>query len=294
MNIQSLSICVPTDNKCVNRCKFCVSRLHENPYENRYHNKRMGFKFNVDEQDYSKRLRFSRDNGCNTVILTGTGEPIQNKGFLRTFARLNALLPSPFLWIEIQTTGIMLDKENLAFLRRDIGVNTISLSVSDLFDDENNADIIGILPGLRFNLKELCELIKKYGFNLRLSLNLVKSYEKPGFLDIIRKAKELGADQITFRKLYDTNGKHETIDTWINENKIGDPYVEYFKKMIKSTGRALTVLPFGAIKYSVDGISVVVDEDCMAENIKDTFKYLVLRENCKLYSDWSDKGSLIF
>jgi hypothetical protein len=254
----------------------------------------MGFKFNVDEQDYMKRLRFSMDNGCNTVILTGTGEPLQNKGFLRTFSRLNALLPSPFLWIEIQTTGVMLDKENLAFLRRDIGVNTISLSISDLFNDENNADIIGIVPRLRFNLTELCALIKKYGFNLRLSLNMIKNYGDHGYYDIIRKAKELGADQITFRKLYNTHGEHETIDTWVDINKVDDIFLDYIKRLIKTTGKALNVLPFGAIKYSVEGISVVIDEDCMGENIKDTFKYLVLRENCKLYSDWADKGSLIF
>jgi len=35
MKIQSLSIVVPTHNKCVNKCKFCVSRTHTNPYVDR-------------------------------------------------------------------------------------------------------------------------------------------------------------------------------------------------------------------------------------------------------------------
>ena len=32
MNIQSLSIVVPTHG-CMNQCKFCVSRMHKEEYE---------------------------------------------------------------------------------------------------------------------------------------------------------------------------------------------------------------------------------------------------------------------
>jgi hypothetical protein len=32
----------------------------------------------------------------------------------------------------------------------------------------------------------------------------------------------------------------------------------------------------------------------MNEEIKDTYKYLILRENGKLYSKWETKASLIF
>jgi len=293
MKIQSLSVCVPTDNKCVNSCKFCVSRLHTNPYENLFNKHQNCFKAD-DELDYSKRLRFARDNGCNTVILTGTGEPIQNKPFLETFSKLNEALPSPFLWVEIQTSGVMLDIENLSFLRRKIGVNTISLSVSDIFSDEHNAEVVGIAPKLQFNLDKLCKDIKLMGFNLRLSLNLIDTYSHYTVEDIFRRVEELGADQVTFRKLYNSGGEHEEIDTWIIENGLDDISIDYIKDYITKKGTALNVLPFGATKYSVNGISTVVDEDCMAETVKDTFKYLVLRENCKLYSDWSDKGSLIF
>ena len=35
MKIQSLSIVVPTKNHCVNKCAFCVSRTHTNPYEDK-------------------------------------------------------------------------------------------------------------------------------------------------------------------------------------------------------------------------------------------------------------------
>ena len=49
------------------------------------------------------------------------------------------------------------------------------------------------------------------------------------------------------------------------------------------------------ISYSVMGMSTVVDEDCMAKNEeKQSWKYLILRPNCKLYTQWDDKGSLLF
>ena len=115
MEIQSLSICVPTKG-CVNNCKFCVSRMHENEYKNFY-----------NKIEIKKRMQFARDNGCNTLIFTGTGEPLQNTYYLKKIAEINNELPSPFVWIEFQTSGVMLDLENLNFLK-EIGITTISLS----------------------------------------------------------------------------------------------------------------------------------------------------------------------
>jgi len=41
-------------------------------------------------------------------------------------------------------------------------------------------------------------------------------------------------------------------------------------------------------------MSVVVDDDCMSTADKEDIKYLILRENCKLYTKWDDGGSLLF
>jgi len=143
MNIQSLSIVVPT-KKCVNNCPFCVSKTHDNDYENQSCNPRF-------EENYIERLEFAKDNGTNTIILTGTGEALQNKKFLRKFAEWNKKLHKSFYIIELQTTGVFLDNETLSFLRDEIKVKTISLSVSDLFDDENNLNIIGVAKHLNKN-----------------------------------------------------------------------------------------------------------------------------------------------
>lgn len=46
MNIQTISIVVPTKG-CVNQCPFCVSRMHENNYENSF-----------DEFQMTKRIKW--------------------------------------------------------------------------------------------------------------------------------------------------------------------------------------------------------------------------------------------
>ena len=98
MDIQSLSIRVPTQNRCVNNCEFCVSRTHTNPYTDRI-NKVVHNNMDIDNiqytqeyVDYYNRLQFARDNGCNVVVLTGTGEPIQNEKFLDFFSEVNSTL----------------------------------------------------------------------------------------------------------------------------------------------------------------------------------------------------------
>jgi MoaA/NifB/PqqE/SkfB family radical SAM enzyme len=302
MKIQSLSVVVPTHNKCVNKCKFCVSRTHTNPYEDRINPEVIRRSFvpdniivmerkKIEYKDYFNRLQFARDNGCNVIVLTGTGEPIQNPKFLDFFSEVNSTLKTPFKSIEMQTTGVMLDAETLVHLR-EIGVTTISFSISNIFDSERNLEIIGCAKKLKFDVFEVIKLVKKYDFNLRLSLNLVNDYDAYTVEQVIERCNELGADQVTFRKLYKSNLNNE-IDQWIEDNAseiFYDDLVEYVKK----NGRFLGVLPFGPSIYDIKEMSICVDDDCMSEQSKETYKYLILRENCKAYFKWETKASLIF
>jgi len=298
MKVQSLSIVVPTHNKCINKCKFCVSRTHTNPYEDRINFTAKEFSEGNDDvvsdieyKDYFNRLQFARDNGCNVVVLTGTGEPVQNMKFIEFFSEVNDTLTTPFKSIEIQTTGVMLNDEKLAHLRK-LGVTTISFSISNIFDNNRNLELIGCVEKLKFDVFEIIKLVKKHDFNLRLSLNLINDYDKYDVTQVINKCKELGADQVTFRKLYKSELNND-IDKWIDENastKFYDELVDY----VKNNGKLLGILPFGATAYDIEEMSICVDSDCMAQESKDTYKYLILRENCRLYTRWETKSSLVF
>ena len=298
MKVQSLSIVVPT-RKCINNCPFCVSKTHESDYDNMISDP-------LFKEDYIERLEYARDLGTNTIILTGTGEALQNKKFLNDFAFFNKSLKKPFYNIELQTTGVLLDDETLEWLRHIIRVKTISLSVSDLFNNESNLDIINVHDKLKFNLVELSKKIKSHGFNLRISLNILDNIEgeldfgnnenRYDFRRLFETLKDMNVDQVTFRKMW--RSKFNTdIDNWIKAyTEKTDIFLTKLGKYLKTNGRFLSKLPFGALQYSLNEISAVIDDDCMDDKDpnKEELKYLILRENAKLYSKWDDKGSLIF
>ena len=316
MNIQTLSIVVPTKG-CVNHCPFCVSRMHDCPYENTF-----------DKVQIEKRIKYAVMNGVNTCIITGTGEALQNYHFLGRLADIFREMNNPFPNVELQTTGVMLqdfdDKIHASTGRpyagyynvgilKELGVNTISLSISDIFFDKLNMDIIGVNEKLRFKLDELIPFLKQNGFNIRLSLNMLKHFDDVTPAGILRRCKELGANQVTFRKMYyDLDKDNFAITTeakWTKENKCSDETLVRLKEYIEGQhytnvagnkkdypgkGTFLYKLPFGGKVYSIEGMSTVMDDDCMSKENNDSLKYIVLRENGKLYCRWDDEGSLIF
>ena len=293
MKIQSLSIVVP-NTKFINNCAFCVGKMHCNAYVNQMDDN-LPF-FDLYLKDYLKRLEFARDNGCNTVMLTGNSEPQQNRKFLTYFGMMMQLMDNPFRWIEMQTTGVMLDQNYLRFLRNHVGVNLISLSVSSLNDQMNRA-IIGAKRSLMPDLDWLCREIKRYDFSLRLSLNLTSEFNQYDILpqNLFEKCKALGADQVTLRVLY-SSGTDTPQDNWIAQNAMSQCGTNKLLDYVRENGRVLGVLPHGAIKYSLKGMCVVIDADCMdkADKTGEDYKYLILQPDCKLYSSWDDPASLIF
>jgi len=241
--------------------------------------------------DFMKRLQFCRDNGCNTLMLTGTVEPQQNMSFLKDFGIMMRLMNNPFPIIEMQTTGVTIDNPKLRFLRNHVGVSTISLSLFS-FNDKENQNCRD--SKLELNIKEFCDAIKLYDFNLRLSLNLTKYFERFTPEQLIISCKILGADQITFRRLYDTNDGSEQSE-WTKQNRATENFEKELLKFFEKQ-TVLRRLEHGPIVRSIDGISTVFDLDCMAKEDKhdDKWKYLIVRPNGKLYSSWDDPASLIF
>lgn len=289
--IQSLSVVVP-NKKCINDCAFCVSKMHPNDCKNQM-DENLPF-FDLYFKDYMKRLEYAKERGVETVMLTGNSEPQQNRKFLMFFGLMMQMMSSPFHKIEMQTTGVGIDRNYLRFLRNHVGVNTISLSISS-FDNEMNNQIIGTKVG-KISLAALCSDIKEYDFNLRLSINLNKlNFSTNGITAdyYFRMAESLKADQITFRVLY-TSGNNTTQDKWIAKHQIDESLKDAIDSYIKDNGRLLEILPFGQKRYSVNGMSVVLDDDCMSTHAKEDLKYLILQPDCKLYSKWDDKASLVF
>ena len=291
MEVQSLSIVIPAT--CPNRCPFCVSHMNK---ENKKF--KMYDQYTLDEySDYliriEHRMEFARDNGTNTLMITSTGEALENMEMVKDIIRMNRALPNPFKWIELQTSGVGLEDAINKDTSYFTDINTISISVVDIFSSTNNADIMKMPKGREVGLDNLIKFLKLNDFNVRVSINLTDIYDDVETDDIFTRLEKLDVDQVTFRKLY-VDGNERKQVKWIFVNDISSNVIERLNAWIKLVGRPLEKLPFGAMKYSVKGISTVFDNDCMNVESKDVLKYLIIRENGKLYSRWDDKGSLIF
>ena len=290
MNIQSFSIVVP-NKECMNKCPYCVSRMvNSNIYPNLMDISHPTYDYNVKE--YMRRMKYVADNGCQTLMLTGTSEPQQNKQFLNTFALIHRLLGKPFTNIEMQTTGVLLDKnpDYLRFLKNFVGVNTMAISLSSL-STEMNSSIIGN----NVDVVKLCHMLLGYGFNIRICCNLTSMFD-PDKNAICKWFKffkeELHADQVTFRQMYASKDSTEQ-NKWISEHAFADKYdLMQYLKMFSPVGETV----YGAEIRHIDGMSVIFDDDCMGKKLKkdNTVKYLILRPNCKLYSSWDTPASLVF
>ena len=294
MNIQSLSVCVPA-KRCINDCKFCCSKMHTADYEDFFTDMHT---YTMYSEDLRKRLEYARENGCNTCMLTGNNEPQQNKEFLRAFSEINKTLRSPFLNIEMQTSGAFIDQPFWDFFKNSVGLTTAAISVACLDDDAINRDMIQTKDA-NLSLKEMCREIKKRNINLRICLNmnddiLVHHDFTPE--NIINLCTELGADQITFRALWSPDATTEQ-GLWIAQHvtQRTHDFIKTLKDDIRANGNYLDTLEYGADRYDYHGFSVVVDEDSMSqEENKNAVKYLILRPNGHLYSKWDSKASLIF
>lgn len=294
MKIQSLSVVVP-NRACINHCASCPSRMHDDHYPILIDENLSDFDFYLN--DYLKRLEYARDNGCNVLMLTGTSEPQQNRKFLLWFGMMMKLMKNPFRNIEMQCTGAMLDDGYIRFLRRHVGLSIMALSVFSL-DMEENMKIINPPKRIQIDPLDTAYKVKQEKMTLRMCLNLTKYFDRYGndpakLFDEMKNTYQ--ADQITLRVLYAGDDERPE-NIWVRENAASEDTVNQIQEYVRTHGTLLGRLPYGALKYGVHGLSVVVDDDCMGKESDDidSYKYLILRPDCRLYSSWDDPASLVF
>ena len=292
MRNKSLFVVVPGET-CINNCAYCPGRIA--PIKGIPCLTEDSVHYSLCRSDYIRRMEFARDNGCNTLIITGKCEPQQSKTFLEKIGMINNELHKPFPIIEMQTTGTQLTKEYLFFLRANIQVTTIALSLA-AFDDKTNNNILGMHEDNYINLASLCETIKQLGLNLRLSIHLTEYFDiyknNPATLFDDAK-KRFHADQLILRKLNAVGTTPQA--EWVRNHSASPQTLAEIKNYISQYGRYPMTIEFDRARYSLHGMSVVVDEHGLKED-DDGFNksYVILRSNGKLYSHWNDEGSLIF
>ena len=148
-------------------------------------------------------------------------------------------------------------------------------------------------PNILF-LWRLCQALKNYDFNIRCCFNLSDAFNKHTIGEVLEFAKkDCRADQVTFRSLYASADNTEQ-RKWIDNHSFDNDKLEEWEEFV-GEHEEIGNTAYGETCYDIDGMSVMISTDCMGKNPETGVKkYLILRQNCKLYSQWDSPSSLVF
>lgn len=250
---------------------------------------------NLNLISYKDRMEFAREQGCNTLLIRGYGEPLLNKTYLEMVTTLNKQLKNPFINIELKTNGSNLVKENgndFEFLNG-TNIKTIVLYLT-CFDDFKHYRLVteGSSNEPTMEIKNVCEQIKNHNYNLRLQVFLTRWLEYLTLEDLMKSCKELCADQFTLCEMPEIDGKDD-VNKWIQENSCkSGPTVARIKEVIPQL-TSIGTTSKGYNIYSIDNMSFVFkSEDELKKEKNNNDLYLL--PNAKLYRKPDDLGSLVF
>lgn len=274
---KSLTVIVPSSVECSNDCGYCFAK----------NSIAVPVRETLDDRfEYLNRLNYAREEGYNNLIIAGNGiEPLQNKEWLNRFFSAVAAMDKPFRKIEFRTFGTDLDLNYL----HSMGVTTLVLMCYDIFNEENNAKLVGnTIP-----ITEIVNATKTFGMDVRLEILLNESYNHKTAEAVINRCKTLGVNQVTFRGLYYNPLVANANDAWLQENGVLKSWYDLLVDYIQMNGVILHTLETGLTQYDMNGISIVLKslEDDAAINYKETFA--ILREDIYLYTKWNTLASKI-
>lgn len=230
--MKSLQVLTPK-RKCIYDCPFCISKTHKhnNDFDNLIEN---NFK------EYKKRLKniLQEYKDLKNIVITGVNEPMQDKEIIKKIVKIIREERCD-INIELQTKFLKSDPIYESF-------DVIAFSIS-------NFNELKLIPNIRTTTRAV--------------ILLTNSFSDKKLIEMIRK---VNVDQITLKRLHDSNGFNPKIDNWIQNNKIKN--IENLKKEISN--------------YK-GNISIRLDFDCM--NAED--RYMVFREDGNLYQDFYEEKS---
>jgi len=274
---------------CNAKCPFCISKMTEacaakQPIE-------------FDWLKFKKAMRYV-DRDVRDVLITGRGEPtLYEDHLILIISELNEHFPN----IELQTNGVLYRKFPCEAWQRN-GLNTVAISLASLKDSLNN-EIMGIKGNFsardairrlseRFTVRVSYQLTMKDGpyYVTEEGCALKVGPESEWFYNTIADAKQLGAKQITFRRVgMPDKAQNEEAAKWVEMYGDGRDYTEVLDRL----GKKLATYHWGGLIYDINGMSVCV-ADCLTES-PNTFEprsWIFDGKNFR-YS-WQYEGAIIF
>ena len=191
---------------------------------------------------------------------------------------------------ELQTNGSLLTHENLTLWHNNNkGLNTVAISCVSHFD-QVNANILskGRVP---YNLAKTVGEARDIGLLVRLCVTMLRGDHGEGvnspdsLLAFLKFAKEVGAEQVTFREMGKprmiVEDRAKKVADWIDRHYVNPSFVINVLEGVGATKEAS--LPW-SVRYFYNGLSVVLAE-CLTPPIDGKVRSAVIRGN-GLYDGW--------
>lgn len=285
MNKWSLQLLIPSI--CLNNCIYCISKL--NNTQKQYTNLLKNWFENTEINNlYLMKMKKSLDEWYNSIIITSDWEPILNVWFLKFLWNLISQNNIVVNNLEIQTSWVWMKDYHIKLLKN-IWVTLVSLSLSNIFDNEINGFYNQTRQWLTLDIDKICADLVSNWFKLRLSLNMTNSYNQISPKQIIERAKLLGCNELTFRRLYPWSKENSGYQNIIENSMADEKQNEILNYLEDNCEKKVKLGELEKIYY-LSWISVMYITDCMGQN---SYRYRILKPNCRLYKSWEEDAKPI-
>ncbi len=289
----SINLCGP----CNAKCPFCISK--------------MTWKTGARDNEklieaLPKAFGYAKYHGVDTVLVTGSGEPMITKysaESIAAIARDDYAIPIR----ELQTNGYRLweYKDSLSDSFPGLSAFThISISAASP-SPEISAKIMGLPED--YNYLRLARALSELGFIVRIQLNLNhEGFKNNGMMPYGWRiesfcailSREYGVHQLSLHQIQKPWGPIKSggrkYAEWIDKYAWTTEECEALWNQVAKQGTFLRTLSFGAKVYDVNGVSVAVTH-CMdmeaAQN--DQVRSLILQPDGHIYHHWNYRGSIL-
>ena len=287
MKIQTFTV-VAGSLACNARCPFCIAQMTPNMDVG---NKQK----EINGRNFEIAARIAETNRVTTMLITSKGEPTLFPEQVQWFIENGRLY---FPLIELQTNGLLFTSERWDASRlpywHQAGLTTIALSVVS-HDDKHNRDIY--TPNRDYPpLIETIQLLKGTGFNVRLTVTMVKGVfdNRRAISEMISFARNNDVDQLTVRPVAmpDVSANPEVAE-WTKDHLLTDQQIKEVVNYVELNGTHLMTLPHGATVYDVNGQNVCLTDCLTIKPDSDDLRQLIFYPDGKIAYDWRYEGARI-
>ncbi|MCK9441976.1 MAG: radical SAM protein [Methanothrix sp.] len=283
MKINSISI-VPQDVGCNYKCKYCIAHMTKNIRDTVR-------KPGISLPKLERCLKYSKDLGAGTAIVTSSGEPLL--GSWTNIENILWLTKKYFGQIDFHTNASLILEEpefgrNFSQMIAPY-ITNMTITVADYNGDRNKN-----LVGQHIEYKKLFNLLNNLGIVIRLScvvcIDGISSYDK--MIEYLNIYKEIGVSQVVFRELWIPINCDPIVSEWCTNNYIPQIEINKWLKRLNEENGCKSLSFWGDQPYDYNGIGVATST-CTKNNNSESIKSVVYRPDNNLYPDWDSKVKIM-